>query len=329
MTHEPRSELTGRLLGFVVSQALYVAARLRIPDLLAAGPRPLAELADAAGADPDALYRLLRMLAGQDVFVEQAGGTFANSAASELLRDVPDSLRAFALEAGEVSYPTLGEILWMVQTGRPAFETVFGAVWEEHLVRNPEASSRFDRLLTARQLELVDYLADREWRGHETVVDVGGGDGALLHGLLARRAGIRGIVFDLPGRVARARERIAAAGLTDRCQTVSGSYVQGVPAGGDVYVLSYVLHNWADGNAVEILRAVRRAMPDHGHVLVVEEVVAPPNQPDGKVGDLLVFAVGGRERTEQEWRALLADGGLQLADVRPGPNASILEAWTC
>jgi O-methyltransferase len=187
----------------------------------------------------------------------------------------------------------------MVQTGQPAFQTVFGAVWEEHLARSPEARNRCNQLVAAHKRELVEYLADREWQGHETVVDVGGGDGALLQGLLERQAGIRGIVFGLPEVVAVAREQIAAAGLAGRCRTVPGSFFQRVP-GGDVYVLSYVLHNWADGNALEILRTVRRAMPDHGRVLVVEEVVAPPNQPGGKVADLLMLALGGRERTEPE-----------------------------
>ena len=323
---DARSELTGRILGLVVSQAVYVAAKLGIPDLLAGGPRSATELAVDAGADPDALYRLLRLLAGHGIFVEQADGRFANSALSELLREVPGSLRALAVEVGEAVYPAFVETRRMVETGQPAFEVAFGRVFEEHLVRDPEARRRFTRMVAARKEALAEFFAEQVWQGDETVVDVGGGDGALLEGLLARRAGLGGIVFDLPQVAAKATERIAAAGLAGRCQVVGGSFFAGVPAGGDVYVLSHVLRAWDDGHAREILGVVRRAIGDQGRLLLVEEVVAPPNQPGGKLVDVLMLAVGGRGRTEPEWRVLLADGGFALTGIRPAPNASILEA---
>jgi hypothetical protein len=274
--HTARERLTGQLTGFVVSQAVYVAAKLGIPDLLADGPRTATELAVAAGADPDGLYRLLRLLAGHGIFTEQADGegTFVNSPRSELLRDEPGSLRAFALYAGETAYPALGATRRMVQTGEPAFELVFGAVWEQHLATNLEARACYDRLLAARAQNLAEVLATHAWHGDETVVDIGGG-GALLLELLPRREGLRGIVFDLPEAARGAAERLDAAGLADRCQIVA---------------------------------------------------VAPPNHPGGKAMDLLLAAVGGRARTTAEWRALLADGGFELTGVRPGPNASILDA---
>jgi len=243
-------QLTARLLGFVVSQAVYVAAVLGIADLLAAGPRSATALAADTGADPDGLYRLLRLLAGHGIFVELPGGRFANSAHSELLREMPGSLRALAVAVGEGGYPALGATRRMIQTGQPAFEVVFGAVSEERLARDPAASRRFNRLVAARKRALVEVLAERAWAGTETVVDVAGGNGALLLGLLERRAGLRAIVFDLPYLVAEAAERIEAAGLADRCQTVAGSFFQGVPAGGDVYVLAYVLHGWDDPHAL-------------------------------------------------------------------------------
>ncbi len=181
-----RQQLTGQILGFVLSQALYVATRLGIADLLAAGPRSATELAVEVGADRDGLYRLLRLLAGHGIFDELPGGRFANSAASELLREVPGSLRALALVAGEVAYPALAATRRMVRTGEPAFELVFGAVWEEHLARDPAASKRFRRLVAARKQVLAEVLAAGPWRGTETVVDVVGGNGALVVGLLQR-----------------------------------------------------------------------------------------------------------------------------------------------
>jgi hypothetical protein len=134
------------------------------------------------------------------------------------------------------------------------------------------------------------------------------------------------VIVDLPQAAAEAAQQIQAAGLAGRCQTVAGSLFQGVPAGGDVYVLAYVLHGWDDPHARKILGMVRRAIPEHGRLLVVEEVIAPPNLPGGKVMDLLMAAVGGRERTEPEWRALLADSRFALTTIRPGHNGNILEA---
>ena len=321
-----RAELTGRILGFAVSQAVYAAAALRIADLLAHQTRTAAELAEAAGADPDALYRLLRLLAGHGIFIEQDGERFANSPLSELLREGPTSLHALALQAGELFYPTLGATRQMVQTGEPAFQSVFEAVWEELLARDPQARDRFNAVVTAGKEALAERLAMDAWSGTETVVDVGGGTGALLQGLLERRTDLRGVVFDLPEVVTEAARRLHAAGLADRCQTLAGSFFRDVPTGADVYVLSDILHYWNDRHAREILRAVRRAIPDHGRLLLVEEVVAPPNQPGGKLMDLLMLAVGGRERTEEEWRALLADSGFGLTKIRPGHSGSILEA---
>jgi SAM-dependent methyltransferase len=319
-------ELTGWLLGFAMSQAIYVAARLGIADLLAEGPRSATALAVTVGADPDGLYRLLRLLAGHGIFTELPGGRFANSPLSEPLREGPGSLRALAVAVGEGAYRTLGATLPMIQTGQPAFELAFGAVWDERLARDPAARTRVNHVAAARDTAVAKVLAEWPWAGTECVVDVGGGTGALVQRLLARRPELRGVIFDLPQLVAEASERLAAAGLGDRCQTVAGSYFRGVPDGGDVYVLSYVLHAWDDPHAREILGVVRRAIGDHGRLLVVEEVLAPPNQADGKLMDLLMMGIGGRQRTEPEWRALLADGGFALAGIRPCHPGSILQA---
>lgn len=319
-------QLTEAILGFVVSQAVYVAAVLGIADLLAEGPRSATALAVTVGANPDGLYRLLRLLAGHGVFTELPDGRFANSAQSERLREGPGSLRPLAISVGERAYPTLAATLQMIQTGHPAFQVAAGAVWEEQLARDPEARERFSRLAAARARVVAEVLAGLPWAGTECVVGVGAGAGALVQGLLARRPGLRGVVLDLPLAAAEAAGQLQAAGLADRCRTVAGSFFQGVPAGGDVYVLAYVLHAWEDPRAREILGQVRRVMPEHGRLLVVEEVLAAPNQPGGKVMDLLMAAVGGRERTEEEWRVLLAASGFGLTGIRPGHSGGILEA---
>jgi SAM-dependent methyltransferase len=321
-----RAELAGRIMGFMVSQAVYVAAKLGIADLLAEGRRSAADLANAAGVHPDALYRLLRLLAGYGIFVEHADGSFANSAQSELLRDVPGSFRDFALVFGEHFYPTLGETLRLVETGEPAFDAVFGVAWDEHLAANPEASSRFNRFMAQGKEPVAAELAAGEWRGGEAVVDVGGGNGALLLALLERRPDLRGVVFDLPHVVMEAEESIRAAGLADRCEAVAGSFFEGVPAGGDVYILSHILHGLEHDRARDVLRGVRQAIRDDGRLLIVDGVVAPPNEPGLKLMDLLMLTLGGRERTEEEWRALLSAGGFELVAIRPAPYGNVLEA---
>ena len=320
-----RAELAGRIMGFMISQAVYVAAKLRIADLLAEGSRPARELAGAIGADADALYRLLRLLAGYRIFVEDSSGRFANSDLSDLLRDGPGSFRDFSLVFGEHFYPAFGALPEAIETGEPAFDAVFGASWDDYLAANPEASARFNRFMAGGKQALAEVLAADRWRGDETVVDVGGGNGALLEALLALRPSLRGIVFDLPHVVSEAERRIRAAGLADRCRTVAGSFFDGVPAG-DVYVLSHILHGWKDDRASEILDAVRDAIASDGRAVIVDGVVAPPNEPGAKLMDLLMLTVGGRERTEEEWRALLGRAGFGLGEIRSGPTGTILEA---
>jgi hypothetical protein len=322
---DARAELAGRITGFIVSQAVYVAAKLRVADALTEGPRSAHDLAAQTGADPDALYRVLRLLSAHGIFVEHEAGTFANSESSELLRDAPGSFRDFALVFGEEFYPAFGGLQRTVETGEPSFDAFFGQAWDDYLAAHPEKSARFNRFMAGGGKEaIVEALGP--WRGDETVVDVGGGNGALLEALLGREPELRGVVFDLPHVAAEAEQRIGAAGLADRCRVVAGDYFEGVPEGADVYVLSRILHGWDDERARAILRAVRRAVANDGRLLIVNGVVAPPNDPGETLLDLVMLAVGGRERTESEWRPLLESGGFELARIRPGPPQSVLEA---
>ena len=321
---DPRSELAGRIMGFMLSQAVYVAAELRVADLIGGHPWTAAELAAAAGADEEALYRLLRLLAGYGIFVEGEGRTFANSEQSELLREGPGSFREFALVFGEEFYPAFGETLSMARTGEPAFDAVFGAEWDDYLAGHPDKSTRFNRFMQHGKEALAEALAALEWRGDETIVDVGGGNGALLVALLERLPHVRGIVFDLPHVAAEAEERVRAAGLADRCATVGGSYFDGVPAG-EVYVLSHILHGWDGERAVEILRSVRRAIPPDGRLLVNDGVLGPDN-PGVRLMDVLMLSLGGRERTEDEWRELFKAGGFELRTIHTPPSGPLLEA---
>jgi O-methyltransferase domain/Dimerisation domain len=323
-----RGELAGRIMGFMLSQAVYVAAKLGVADLLAAGPKPVEDLAQETGADEDALYRLLRLLAGYRIFAERDGRAFENTPLSELLRE-GGGFRDFALVFGELIFPAWSRTLHTVETGDPAFVEVFGAPWEEHLAAQPEASALFNRFMAGGpggKESVGELLADDGWQGGEIVVDVGGGNGALLIALLERRRDLRGVVFDLPHVAPEAEQRVRDAGLLDRCRVVAGDFSERVPEGADAYVLSHILHGLGDEDALELLRTIRRAGPA-ARLLVVDGIVAPPNEPGMKMMDLLMLVLSaGRERTEAEWRALFEEAGFELARIRAYAFGSVLEA---
>src|SRR5260370_1981015 len=224
------------MLGYMVSQAIAAVTDLGVADRVADGPATARELADAAGGAPAALRRFLRALASEGLFAEDPQGRFRLTPMGSLLRgDLPGSLRPFVQLMTAEAYEAWGDALYSVRTGNPAFERVFGAPLFGWLPGHPSASARFD----AGQAGLVplrmEPLLDRDWAGVSTVVDVGGGNGALLAGLIGRNPHLKGILFDLP-HVANAAERaVASAGLGARVRWVGGDFRPGVPAGGDVY----------------------------------------------------------------------------------------------
>jgi hypothetical protein len=310
-----RGELAGRIMGFILSQAVYVAAKLGVADLLAAGPTPVEDLAGETDADEDALYRLLRLLAGYGIFAERDGCAFENTRLSELLRE-DGGFRDFALVFGELIFPAWSRTLHTVETGDPAFVEVFGARWEEHLAEHPEASALFNRFMAGRpggKDSIAELLADDNWVGGETVVDVGGGNGALLRGLLRRRPELRGIVFDLP-ETDRDEEAFG-----DRLEFVAGSFFERVPVG-DTYILSAILHNWDNESARKILETVRASAPVDARVLIHETVIQPGNEQGGsKWLDLLMLALlGSRERDEAQWRELLEGTAFEPVSIEDG-----------
>jgi hypothetical protein len=316
MSDDPHARIWDLMRGFMSTQALHVAAHLGVADELAGGPRPVAEIAERVGADADSVYRFLRALAGEGVFAEDEPGVFRNTAASELLRR-ESSWHDMALLFGTVWYRTFGEALHAARAGEATFPRVFGTDWWSWLAQNPEEGERFNRGMHGEGK--AQYFTEVEWHDSETVIDVGGGNGALLIDLLRSRPALRGVVFDLPVVAREAEERVAGAGLSDRCGVVAGSFFDGVPEGGDTYVLSTVLHDWDDEAAGAILRNVRAASPDHARVLIADAVIQPGNEPDGRkwLDLLMLVLLGGRERTEAEWRTLLAGAGFRLERVEP------------
>lgn len=331
-TEPPRTTLTRLLMGQVASQALYVAAKLGVADLLAGGPRPVDELAEAVGADAGALARLLRALAGFGIFAEVTPGSFGLTSLGDCLRDDrPDSARPAAILYGEEYRWGIDELMRSVRTGAPAFEHVGGAPFFAYLEHHSDVAARFDRNMSgrheARNAAVVAAYDDFEVIA--TLVDVGGGEGALLLSILAAHPALRGVLFDLPPVIERVRRHAPDPALDGRLELAEGDAFAAVPAGADGYVLATVLHDWDDERALAILRAVRRAILPNGRLLLVEEVLPPGDAPSpARLLDLLMLAlIGGQERTEEEFRTLLAAAGFTLARIVPtAVGTCVLEA---
>ncbi|HEU0297792.1 MAG TPA: methyltransferase [Longimicrobium sp.] len=318
----PRSHLARLLVGNQVQQAVHVAARLGIADLLADGPRPVDALARDAGADPHALHRLLRALAAFGLFAEAADGRWALTPAADLLRrGARGSMRAFALWSGGVSYRVFGALEHTVRTGQPAFEHLFGAEFFAYLGDHPGDGAVFDEMMAGNTAGVAALVAARDFSAARTVVDVGGGRGELLAAVLRAHPHLRGVLVEHPRLAEAAREWLRAAGLAGRSAVFEGDVLEAVPSGGDVYVLKSVLHGLDDAAAARALARCRAAMEPGKTLLLVEMVLPPGTDPHpARLMDLLML-VGchGRERGEDEYRALLRSAGFRLDAVEHTP----------
>jgi hypothetical protein len=312
--------------GIVAAQAIHTAAKLRIPDLLASGPKAPAELAAQSGAHSATLERLLRALATLDMFAWTSDGRFQNTPLTELLRsDHPQSQResAMFLPAAFLWRP-LGELCESVRTGEPAFERVFGQRFFEYLAGHPEDAAIFNTVMT----QGIAYtspalLAAYDFSRLRCLVDVGGGEGALLRDILAANPQLHGVLFDLPHVVTRAPQ-ILTGDVVARCAIVGGELFESVPEGGDAYLLKGVIHDWPDEDAARILRNVRHAMPAGGTLLLVEGLADSAHRPAGLM-ELLMLVIGGRQRTEADFRALLARSGFSITRIIPAESNSVIE----
>ncbi|HET8629623.1 MAG TPA: ArsR family transcriptional regulator [Thermomicrobiales bacterium] len=307
-----------------LGQAAYAVARLGIADLLAAGPQSSAELAAAAGVDVPTLHRVLRFLASVGLFAQTGDGRFAATPVSACLtRRAPNSLRDLLILTGEEFHRAWGGILASLEAGEPAFRRVFDDDFFGYLDAHPACARTFHGAMAGAIHLRAGTLARHYDFGYaRTLVDVGGGSGVVLASILRRYPHLRGVLCDLPAAAAAGAEYLAAAGLADRCEIVAGSFFDAVPAGGDLYLVSQVVHLLDDEEAVALLGRCRAAMPERARLLLVEAVV-PEDEGDADVNGLdlhMLVLFGGRERTAREFRALLAGAGYRLGSIIPLPQ---------
>lgn len=306
-----------------VSQALYVAAELGIADLLANDPQTPDALATATGTHAPSLQRVLRLLASAGVFAEGADGRFELTPVGSFLRSGPGSFRAAArLFGGPMVWQSWGDLLNTVRTGEPAFARVFNTDSFEYFAAHPKEAAVFDEAMGSFTAMISGAVAAAyDFSAMGAVIDVGGGEGVLLTGILHAYPDLRGTVFDLPRLAEGAQRQIAAAGLTDRYRFVGGDFFEAVPGGFDAYVLKHVIHDWDDDRATAILKNCRRAMGAHARLLIVEGIYPPRiDQSEASrraaANDVnMLVCTGGRQRSETEFRELYGAAGLRLTRI--------------
>jgi hypothetical protein len=328
----PHVQLIQMSTGHWVSRLLYVAARLGLADHLADGPKTAAVLAQKTGTHAPSLHRVMRTLASLGVLTEDEQHRFATTPLGKALETgAPGAARATVLTlAGDFIWHGFEHVLYSVETGKSGIEKAVGEPIFGWLAKHPEEASLFNETMVGfHGEEPAAVAAAYDFSPFETIIDVGGGTGNLLTTIIAKHAGPRGVLFDLPHVVREAPALIEARAVRERVTVAPGSFFESVPAGGDAYLLSHVIHDWSEEQCLTILGHCRAAMKPNGKVLIIEMVLPEGNVPHpGKMLDMMMLiGPGGQERTEPEYRALLAKAGLRLARVVPTRSAvGIVEA---
>jgi hypothetical protein len=326
-THQ---QLDQMISGYWISQAIYAAAKFGIADHLKGGQKTVEELAGNTGTNPDALYRLLRALASVGIFAEGETRHFSLTPLAEPLRsDVAGSKLALALMMGDEQFRAWAEIEYSIRTGKTAFDKVFGKPAFDYLTEHPDKARIFDAAMVGvHGREANAVLSAYDFSGIGVVADIGGGNGSQITEILKKHNEMKGILFDLPHVIERAKERIQASSLMDRCRLVSGSFFDDVPEGADAYILRHIIHDWDEEKCLTILRNCHRAMRPASKLLVIESVIPAGNERFlGKFLDLHMLLIpGGKERTKDEFWALFERACFGLTRiVATGTEVSIVE----
>ena len=326
-----QAQLLSLINGFRATQAIYVVARLGVADMLADGPLTAEAIAVRAGVNPASLRRVLRLAAFFGVVEEVPPDRFGLTALGAGLRgDQRDSLRALAVLLGAEHYGAWGALMHTVKTGESAFPHVYGSPMFEWLADHPAAQQEFDAAMVGNtDLQLAPLVQVYDFSAARVIVDVGGGSGSVAAAVLTAYPGLRAVIYDQPQVLAGAERFLRGRGLFDRCTLAPGSFFESVPSGGDVYLLSHIVHDWDDERALKILKNCRRAVDGDARLLLLEAVMAPHGHPSAaSLADVnMMVLLTGRERTEGEFRSLLAQAGFELVRVAPlSERRRLLEA---
>ncbi len=315
-----------------ISAVVYAAAKLGIADHLAAGPRSAVELAGTTRTHAPSLYRLMRTLAGLGILTERDGQRFALTPLGEALKGgAPGSARATLMAfCGPAFWHSWEEILYSLETGKTGFEKAWGMPVFEYLAQHPEEASYFSEAMVGfHGAEPPAVARAYDFSGATTVVDVGGATGNMLAAILSHHAAPRGVLFDRPHVVRDAPALLKARGVEERVTIESGDFFERVPAGGDAYLLSHIIHDWNEDQCLTILGHCRNVITPDGRLLIVETVLPTGDTPhQGKVQDMVMLVIpGGQERTEAEYASLLSKAGFRLSRVVPTDSVvSVVEA---
>lgn len=325
-TSNDAAVLLERVMGYRVTQAIYVAAKLGIADALERGPRNSKAVAELLGIPTDSVHRIMRALAVAGIFSETVSGDFELTSVGSLLRSAsPQSLRAAAIFFGDQRHWTLwGKLHDAVTSGRPIRRDDNDA-FAQRAATDPEGAAIFNAAMSALTSPVHSAVLETyDFRGLRTVVDVGGGHGALLSAVLAAHPTLQGVLFDIPAVIEAAKARIQAAGLSSRCRLEAGDFFKALPAGGDAYILKWIIHDWDDERSTTILAACRAAMAAGVKLLIIERVLpnravsVPAAALAPSFADLnMMVLTPGRERTENEYRRLLAATGFRITRLLP------------
>jgi len=309
------------ITGFWMSRAVYIAAKLGIPDLLQSGPKTAEELAQATGTHAPSLYRIMRALTSTGLF-QRENDRFALTPLSEtLITNAPGSVRWFIIsELGQEHYPAWGNLMHSAKTGEIAFDNAFGKDIWKYFADNPEDAAVFNDSMsgmTAAANEAITSVYD--FSRFNKVIDIGGGHGGLITSILKKNPQATGVLFDAPGVIQGAGPKLESAGVADRCEAVAGDFFKEVPEGGDAYIMKWIIHDWEDQKAITILKNCRKHMQPNGRLIIVDCVVPDNDAPDfSKTFDLnMLVMTGGKERTEAEFAQLLEAAGFKLLRTIP------------
>jgi O-methyltransferase domain len=328
----PHEQLMQITLSLFFTRFLYIAAKFGVADELAAGPRKASEIAAVVGADGPSLHRLMRSLTMIGVFTLLPDGRFGLTPLGEALKkDAPGSMHTMLLATGSPYFLAAfqEEMIDTLETGKPAFDKRIGMPFFKYLSTRPEDASLFSKLMVAFHGPEAEALPEAyDFSGVGTVVDLGGATGNVLSAILSRHSGPRGVLFDLPHVVVDAPALLESRDVADRVTIHPGDLFEAVPAGGDVYILSHIVHDWREDLALRILANCRLAMTPASRLLIVEAIMPDGDTPHpAKMMDMvMMFSNGGRERTAAEYGELVQKAGLKINRVVPTPTlASVIE----